>query len=103
MDQVLDQITGKRVLVTGVTGWVAGPVATALVEHSNTVFGAARFRDATQREPLEAQGVQTISIDLQKARFDDVPSNIDIVLNFAVAKVNNLKLPSPQTQKAPPR
>ncbi len=90
--QILPQIAGKRLLVTGVTGWVAGPVATALAANGNTVFGAARFRDATQREPLEAQGVQTISIDLQKARFDEVPDNIDIVLNFAVAKVNDFEV-----------
>ena len=88
----MEQITNKRVLVTGVTGWVAGPVATALAANGNTVFGAARFRDATQREPLEAQGVNTISIDLQKARFDEVPNDIDVILNFAVAKVNDFEV-----------
>lgn len=89
---VLAQITGKRVLVTGVTGWVAGPVATTLAATGNEVFGAARFRDAAQREPLAAQGVNTISIDLQKGRFDEVPNDIDIVLNFAVAKVNDFEV-----------
>lgn len=88
----LAQLKGKRVLVTGVTGWVAGPVATTLAANGNTVFGAARFQDSAQREPLIAQGVETISIDLQKGRFDEVPNDIDVVLNFAVAKVNNFEV-----------
>ena len=79
----MEQITGKRILVTGVTGWVAGPVAAALAANGNTVFGAARFRDAdATREPLEAQGVNTISIDLASGRFDEVPADIDLVLQL---------------------
>jgi UDP-glucuronate 4-epimerase len=85
----MEQIAGKRVLVTGVTGWVAGPIAATLAAAGNTVYGAARFADPAQREPLIAQGVTPISIDLQTARFDEVPDGIDIVFNFAVAKVNN--------------
>ena len=37
-------ITGKRIAITGVTGWVAGPVAASLAAQGNTVFGVARFR-----------------------------------------------------------
>ena len=61
----MEQITGKKILVTGVTGWVAGPVAAALAANGNTVYGAARFADAAQRGPVEATGVQPISIDLE--------------------------------------
>ena len=82
----MDQITGKNILVTGVSGWVAGPVAAALAANGNTVYGAARFNDASQREPIEAQGVNTISIDLESGRFDEVPEGIDLVLHFAVSK-----------------
>lgn len=82
----MEQISGKRVLVTGVTGWVAGPVATALAA-DNEVFGAARFKDAAQREPLEAAGVHTVSVDLGAGRLDEVPADLDYVLHFAVAKV----------------
>ena len=88
----MEQITGKNILVTGVTGWVAGPIATTLAANGNTVFGAARFKDATKREPLEAKGVNTISIDLASSRFDEVPDGIDLVLNFAVAKVSSFDL-----------
>jgi UDP-glucuronate 4-epimerase len=77
----LPQLTGKTILVTGVTGWVAGPVATALAANGNTVYGAARFKDPAQRAPLEAKG-----------RFDEVPDGIDIVLHFAVAKTMDFEL-----------
>lgn len=88
----MEQLTGKKILVTGVTGWVAGPIATALAANGNTVFGAARFKDSSARQPLEAAGVTPVSIDLAKSRFDEVPSDIDLVLNFAVAKVNDFEL-----------
>jgi UDP-glucuronate 4-epimerase len=88
----MEQITGKKILVTGVTGWVAGPVAAALAANGNTVYGAARFKDPAARAPIEAAGVQPISIDLARSRFDEVPSDIDLVFNFAVAKVDKFDL-----------
>ena len=87
----MEPIKGKKILVTGVTGWVAGPLATSLAAQGNTVYGAARFRDPAQREPWQAQGMQTVSIDLEKDRLDEVPSDLDIVLHFAVAKSNNFE------------
>ena len=85
-------IVGKNILVTGVTGWVAGPVAAALAANDNTVYGAARFKDASQRQPIEDRGVHTISIDLAKGRLDEVPDGIDLVLHFAVAKTMDFEL-----------
>jgi len=82
----MEPISGQRILVTGVTGWVAGPLATSLAAAGNTVFGAARFRDPAQREPWEKQNVRTVSIDLEKGRLDEVPTDLDLVLHFAVAK-----------------
>ena len=87
----MEPITGQRILVTGVTGWVAGPLAASLAAQGNTVFGAARFRDPAQREPWEAQNVSTVSIDLEKGRLDEVPNDLDLVLHFAVAKSSNFE------------
>jgi nucleoside-diphosphate-sugar epimerase len=84
-------LTGRRVLVTGVTGWVAGPLASSLVAAGNEVFGAARFQDAAQRVPLEADGVHTISVDLASGRYDEIPADLDVVLHFAVAKANDFE------------
>jgi UDP-glucuronate 4-epimerase len=81
-------LTGQRILVTGATGWVAGPLARTLASAGNEVFGAARFRDPAAREPLEHAGVQTVAVDLGRGSFDEVPADLDLVLHFAVAKAD---------------
>lgn len=85
----IEAITGRKILVTGVTGWVAGPLAESLASAGNTVYGAARFNDPAQRQPWHDKGVQTVSIDLENSRLDEVPVDLDLVLHFAVAKSNN--------------
>lgn len=85
-------ITGKRILVTGVTGWVAGPLARSLAAQGNTVFGAARLRDPEARARLQAWGVQPVEIDLAKSQLANVPDDLDIVLHLAVAKADNFEL-----------
>jgi UDP-glucuronate 4-epimerase len=82
-------LTGKRILVTGVTGMVAGPMAAQLVAAGNTVYGAARFADPAQREPHEANGISTIRVDLEHGELEEVPDGLDVVLHFAVAKTND--------------
>jgi len=81
-------LSAKRILVTGVTGMVAGPMAAVLAK-DNTVFGAARFADPAQREAHEAAGVATVRIDLERGDLDEVPDGLDYVLNFAVARTND--------------
>jgi UDP-glucuronate 4-epimerase len=81
-------LTGKKIVVTGVTGQVARPLALALAV-DNEVFGAARFADHAAREALEGQGVRCIPIDLASGDVSALPSDADYVLHFAVAKSNN--------------
>ncbi len=81
-------IEGKKVVVTGVTGQVAGPVALALAG-ANEVVGAARFKDPAARERLEAGGVRCVPIDLVAGDVAALPSDADYVLHFAVAKSND--------------
>lgn len=78
-------LSGARVLVTGVTSDVARPVAESLAR-DNEVTGAARFRDASARDPLHAAGIKTARLDLVKGDLDDLPADIDYVLHFAVVK-----------------
>ncbi len=81
-----EPITNRRILVTGVTGWVAGPLAKSLAAQGNTVYGAARFADGDQRAPFEEAGVTTVSVDLGEGRFDEVPEGLDLIAHFAVSK-----------------
>jgi UDP-glucuronate 4-epimerase len=55
------------------------------------VVGAARFRDAIQRAALEAEGVRTIAFDLDGPRLYEVPTDIDVVLHFALARTHDFE------------
>ena len=52
------------------------------------MIGVARFRDPSVRADLEALGVTCITVDLARGEFDDVPDDVDYVLNLAVVKSN---------------
>jgi nucleoside-diphosphate-sugar epimerase len=82
------ELRGKRILVTGPTGQWARPTTLALAEE-NHVIGIARFSDAAARTQLEAAGVECIAVDLASGDFSAVPSDVDVVLNLAVAKTRS--------------
>lgn len=81
-------LEGKTVVVTGVTGQVAEPVALALAR-TNRVVGAARFSDGEAKRRLEAAGIRCVPIDLAAGDVAGLPEDADYVVNFAVAKSNN--------------
>jgi nucleoside-diphosphate-sugar epimerase len=81
----------SKILITGLTGQVAEPVATALAE-GNEVWGAARFRDEGARNRLRGAGVRCVEVDLAGGEFGALPADFDYVLNFAVAKSGNWKV-----------
>jgi UDP-glucuronate 4-epimerase len=83
-----DQLHGSTVVVTGVTGQVARPLATALARE-NRVIGAARFTDGAARAELEAAGVECVPVDLVSGDVGGLPEGADYVLHFAVAKTND--------------
>ena len=82
------ELQGSTIVVTGVTGQVARPLATALAR-ANRVVGAARFTDAAARGELEAAGVECVPVDLVSGDVGGLPGDADYVLNFAVAKTND--------------
>lgn len=74
-----------KILVTGLTGQVARPIALDLAKE-NEVWGLARFSDPARREQLEAGGVRCEAIDLEAGDFSSLPTDFDVVLNFAVSR-----------------
>src|SRR5450759_1012607 len=81
-------LQGKTIVITGVTGQVAEPVAMSLVKE-NQVVGAARFKDESARQRLEAAGIRCVPIDLVSGDVGGLPADADYVVNFAVAKTND--------------
>jgi UDP-glucuronate 4-epimerase len=78
-------IRNKKILVTGVTGTVAKPVARALAA-DNDVWGLARFSDGQVREELTAHGITCVRFDFMTPDFDGVPDDADHVLHFGLAR-----------------
>jgi len=83
-----DTLQESTIVVTGVTGQVARPLAVALAR-DNRVVGAARFNDAAARAELEAAGIECVPVDLVGGDLGALPEDADYVLNFAVAKTND--------------
>jgi nucleoside-diphosphate-sugar epimerase len=94
-------ITGEKILITGVTGIVAQPLARFLAPE-NEVWGVARFaeplarkkeeftaagtpptRALAARESLEAAGITTRAMDLGSGDFESLPSDFTYVLHLA--------------------
>ncbi len=79
-------LEGRRIVITGATGQVGGPIAESLAG-ANEVIAAARFSDAAVRDRLEAAGVTCAPVDLRAGDLSALPRDgVDAVLNFAVAK-----------------
>jgi nucleoside-diphosphate-sugar epimerase len=78
-------VRGAKILITGPTGQVAMPVATALAA-DNEVWGIARFTDDSARAALEKAGVRCEKVNLAGGDFAGIPADFDYVINLAVAK-----------------
>ena len=77
------ELTGKRIVVTGVTGQIAMPLAASLAQH-NEVYGVARFSDPQARDQVEAVGIRPVACDLATGDLSVLPTAIDYVLHLAV-------------------
>ena len=81
-------LSGKKVLITGLTGQVTFPVAMALAKDCD-LWGIARFSNSEIRKELEAAGITCVRLDLAEADFSELPNDFDYVLNFAVSFDNS--------------
>jgi nucleoside-diphosphate-sugar epimerase len=76
-------LSGKRIVVTGVTGQIALPLAAHLAQH-NEVFGVARFGGANAHAEVVAAGIHPVVCNLADGDLSVLPNNIDYVLHLAV-------------------
>jgi nucleoside-diphosphate-sugar epimerase len=83
-----ETFTDRTIVITGVTGQVARPLAVALAK-GNRVVGAARFNDTAARDELRSKGVECVRVDLASGDLGNLPEDADYVLHFAVAKSND--------------
>lgn len=75
-------IEGRKILITGVTGRVALPLALELARR-NEVFGVARLRDPADRSKLEAAGIRPIPLNISQESFANLPADFDYVFHAA--------------------
>ncbi len=79
-------IENEKILITGVTGAIALPVARYLSEH-NEVWGTARFTNEAARRELEESGVYTAPLDLTSGKLSVLPDDFSLVLHYAYTRM----------------
>lgn len=77
-------LSDSKILVTGVAGQIAFPMAQFLAK-SNEVWGLARFTAEGSRERVEAAGITPVACDLATGDFREVPDDFDYVIHLAAA------------------
>jgi nucleoside-diphosphate-sugar epimerase len=77
-------LDNKKILVTGITGRVARPIAAALAAR-NEIWGIARFHELTGKEELQRLGIHCEAVDLAEADYSALPDDFDYVLHFGAA------------------
>ncbi|MBW2243669.1 MAG: NAD(P)-dependent oxidoreductase, partial [Deltaproteobacteria bacterium] len=75
----------RTILITGATGQVAFPIARELARN-NRVLALGRFQKEEDRARIEGVGAEAVVADLVTGNFSSVPTKLDAVLHFAVAR-----------------
>ena len=76
------ELIREKILITGVTGQIALPLARFLALH-NDVWGLARFTEPGSRQLVEDLGVNTVQCDLAEGDLSAVPNDFSYVLHLA--------------------
>jgi len=75
-------IEDKKILVTGATGQLAGPIAKELAKR-NEVWCTSRFSDPAMRKRLESSGLKTCRWVLGSDDFGEMPDDFQYVIHAA--------------------
>jgi nucleoside-diphosphate-sugar epimerase len=65
-------LVGRKILVTGATGQIAGPIAEDFALN-NEVWCAARFTNPQRKAELEALGIKTCMWDMDSGDNSSLP------------------------------
>ncbi len=76
-------LDAEKILITGATGKIAFPIARALAQR-NEVWGAARLRNAEDRDRLAAAGITPVALDISSGDFSSLPDDFTYVFHAAV-------------------
>lgn len=76
------RLEGRKILITGPAGQIAFPMARELARR-NEVWGIARFSDPDSRREVEAAGIRTLTIDLARPDFSQLPRDFTHLLHLA--------------------
>lgn len=77
-------LNGEKILVTGVAGQIAFPIARLLAEQ-NEVWGLARFSKPDDRQRVSDAGITPVACDLGSGDFSDVPTDFTYVVHLAAS------------------
>lgn len=75
-------LKNARLLMTGLTGQLAGSIASLLAPY-NDIYGLARFSRPGSKEEVEAMGITPIVCDYTSGDFTGVPDDFDYVFHAA--------------------
>ena len=75
-------LKNARLLMTGLTGQLAGSIAAILAPH-NEIYGLARYSKPGSKEAVEALGITPIVCDYTSGDFTGVPNDFDYVFHAA--------------------
>jgi UDP-glucuronate 4-epimerase len=76
-------LENEKILITGVTGKIAFPIARALAQR-NEVWGAARFTKPGDRVKLTTAGIRPLRVDMSSGDLSAVPEDFTYVFHAAV-------------------
>ena len=75
-------LKNARLLMSGLTGQLAGSIAAILAPH-NEIYGLARYSKPGSKEAVEALGITPVVCDYTTGNFDGVPGDFDYVFHAA--------------------
>ncbi len=76
-------LKGRKILVTGGTGQIAGPIVEDFARE-NEVWCAARFSDPARKAELEGMGVHTCTWDMSDGDMSPLPNDFTHVVHSAI-------------------